>query len=92
VTDAQVQTTYECSGRGFGYDYRCRDDGLDLVVISSGSDIQFHLMLPPGRAVRTLAVDGQKKKDWGTETIEASHYMNFSAPVKGEVGIRADFS
>jgi hypothetical protein len=91
VTDAQVQTTYESSGKGFGYDYRCRDDGLDLVIVSSGADVRFHILLPPETRVSSVSVDGAATPSQ-TVMVEASQYVDFSAPIKGEVGVRVDFS
>ena len=60
VQDASVQTTYENSGKGFGYEYRCRNDGVDLGVVSSGSEILFHILLPAGRSVASVSVDGEE--------------------------------
>ncbi len=90
VQDASVQTTYESSGKGFGYEYRCRNDGVDLVVVSSESDVRFHLLLPAGRSVASVAVDGEKAPS-EIVTVEASQYVDFSARVRGEVGVRIDF-
>ena len=90
VLDASIQTKYESSGKGFSYEYRCRDDGVDLVVVTSGSDIQFHLLLPAGRSVASVSVDGGKTTS-ETVLVEASQYVDFSAYVRGEVGVRVDF-
>ena len=91
VTDAQVQLTYESSGKGFGYDYRCRGDGLDLVVVNSGADVRFHILLPPETTVSSVSVDGAPAPSQ-TVKVEASHYVDFAAPIKGEVGVRVDFA
>jgi hypothetical protein len=91
ITDAQVHTTYQCSGKGFGYDYRCRDDGIDLVIINSGANVSLHILTPAGSAVKSVTVDGAATP-FQTDTVESSQYVDFSARVKGEVGVRVDFS
>ena len=90
VRDAQVRVAYENSGKSFAYEYRCGDEGIEIVVVSSGCDAHFHVLLPSDVEPGLVSVDGE---DVPSETVvvECSRYVDFSARVSGEVGISVRF-
>ena len=90
VKNAQVRVAYESSGKSFGYEYNGGEDGIELVVVSPGCDVQFHVLLPAGKTAASVFVDGA---DTPSElvTVEASKYADFNAHVRGEATIRVSF-
>jgi hypothetical protein len=90
VKDAQVRLTYESSGKSFGYEYRCGDDGIELVVVSPGCEAQFHVLLPVGVTAVTVTVDGEETPSEKV-AVESSRYVDFAVQVSGETAVGVGF-
>jgi hypothetical protein len=90
VRDAQVRVAYENSGRSLGYEYRCGDGGIELVIVSPRCEAQFHILLPSGVPGGSVKLDG-KEIPSETFSIETSRYVDFSAQVSGEAVISVGF-
>jgi hypothetical protein len=84
LDEAEVAVGYECSGRGIGYQFRARGDRIVLEVSASGSDIDFHVLLPPGAEPRSVTCGGRELPLCHV-LVEASGYADFSCRVDGEM-------
>jgi len=91
VEEAQVRTRYESSGASFGYTYSCGAGGIDLTVEVSGSEVSFHVLLPPGASPRSLKIGGAEAA-FRPVRIRESLYLDFSFHVSGEVKVEIGFS
>ncbi len=86
VPDAQVQLTYESSGASFGYEYSCRDDGIELTVVSPRCEAQCHVLLPAGAVFSSVKVDGAETP-FECVVVEASRYLDLAVQVSGEARV-----
>jgi hypothetical protein len=80
VEEAEVAVGYECSGHGIGYEFRARPSRIVLDVAAAGSDIRFHVLLPPGSEPRRVTRDGHDVS-FRPVTVEQSGYADFEASV-----------
>ena len=91
VEEAEVAVGYECSGRGVAYLFRARGDGISLDVTAAGSDVEFHVLLPPGAEPRRVTRDGHDTA-FRSVMVEQSRYADFEAKLDGaarfEIGFR----
>jgi hypothetical protein len=83
VEEAEVAVGYECSGAGIRYHFRARPDRVELDVSAAGSDVSFHVLLPPGAEARCVARDGHGVP-FRPATVEQSPYADFEACVDGD--------
>ena len=91
VEEAQVRTRYESSGASFGYTYSRGAGGIDLAVGASGSEVSFHVLLPPGASPGSLKIGGAEAA-FRPVRIRESLYLDFSSHVSGEVKVKIGFS
>jgi hypothetical protein len=90
VEEAEVQTSYACSGSGFRYSYRIGPKGIEMVTVVDAADVQFHVLLPEGAAPRVVRVGGAESAYESTKVRE-SRYVDFAAHVKSDLKIEIDF-
>jgi hypothetical protein len=83
VEEAEVAVGYGCSERGVSYQFRARPDRIVLEVVAAGSDIAFHVLLPPGAEARAVTCGGRDVPFRGV-SVEQSRYVDFEATVDGE--------
>jgi hypothetical protein len=83
VEEAEVEVGYECAGRGIGYQFRAAGDRIVLEVCAAGSDIDFHILLPPGADARSVT-SGGREMAFRTVMVEASRYADFSCRVDAD--------
>ena len=83
VEEAEVAIGYECSGRGVGYQFRVRRDRIDLDASAAGSDVSFHVLLPPGAEARGVTRDGHDVP-FRAVSVEQSRYADFDSPIERE--------
>ena len=76
VSEAEVSIAYESSGAAIGYLYRILDDRLRIEVECEKSDLDFHILLPEKRSVRSIAVDGTET-EFRPCRIENKDYVDF---------------
>ena len=86
VTEAEVQVGYACSGAEIGYAFRHRGDRICLDVLSSESEILFHVLLPENFSVQSVRAGGNDV-EFRNRMIEKSPYVDFSAEASGGVTI-----
>jgi len=83
VEEAEVAVGYECSGRGIAYQFRTRPDRIVLEVSGAGSEVHFHVLLPPGAEAHAVRCGG-RDIPFGTVSVEQSHYADFDTRVDGD--------
>jgi hypothetical protein len=83
VEEAEVAVGYECSGRGISYQFRAAGDRVVLEVCAAGSDIDVHVLLPPGAGARSVTCGGREVA-LRNVLVEASRYADFSCRVDRE--------
>ena len=83
VEEAEVEVGYECAGRGISYQFRVAGNRIVLEVCAPGSDIDFHVLLPPGAEARSVT-SGGREQAFRTVMVEASRYVDFSCRVDRE--------
>jgi len=76
IFNAEVNIKYCASNASFYYKYTCKEDEIQLVIDSHASNINCHILIPSGKKVKKLVVDGKMQK-FDDETIEKSNYVNF---------------
>ena len=86
VTEAEVQVGYACSGAEIGYAFRHRGDRICLDVLSSESEILFHVLLPENFSAQSVRAGGNDV-EFRNRMIEKSPYVDFSAEASGGVTI-----
>jgi hypothetical protein len=82
VSDAEVSVGYAASSRGAGYAFRHSGDRITLEVDTPPADVAFHVLLPPGAAVRAVR-QGTRDVPFRTSSIESSGYVDFCARLDG---------
>lgn len=87
VEEAEVRLEYAATGATFGYSYQAGDGALMMSVEAPGSEVSFHLMLPP-EATPTTAKVGEADTPFRVSDVRGSRYLDFSAVVKGEAEVR----
>lgn len=90
VEKAEVQVIYGCSGRGVGYTYRRDESSICIDVHAEGSDVGFHVMLPPGTAATAVYREGVEVEGRRIQ-VEASRYVDFDAQISGKIRIEIPF-
>jgi len=80
VGEAEVEISYEASGAAIGYSYRILDDRLRIEVQSEKSDLDFHVLIPEGRSVRSVRASG-KNREFRRCRIENASYVDFCLDV-----------
>jgi hypothetical protein len=83
VEEAEVAVGYECSSRGVSYQFKARPDRIVLDVAAAGSDISFHVLLPPGSEPLRVTRDGHGVS-FRPVTVEQSHYADFDERMNGD--------
>jgi hypothetical protein len=91
VDQAEVRTAYEATGCRFGYTYRLRSKGIELVVHAPGSIVHFHVLIPADASPRSVSAAGDELH-YRPVQIEKSRYLDFATRVRGEVKVEIDFS
>jgi hypothetical protein len=91
VEEAEVRLEYAASGAAFGYAYRAGSGSLMMTVEAPGSDLSFHLMLPPGATPKTVKV-GEADTPFRISDVRESRYLDFSAVVRGEAEVRVELA
>jgi hypothetical protein len=91
VEEAEVRLEYAASGAAFGYAYRAGSGSLMMTVEAPGSDLGFHLMLPPGVAPKAVKV-GEADTPFRISDVRESRYLDFSAVVRGEAEVRVELA
>jgi hypothetical protein len=89
VEEAEVRLEYAASGAAFGYAYRAGSGSLMMTVEAPGSDLGFHLMLPPGAAPKAVKV-GEADTPFRISDVRASRYLDFSTVVRGTLEVRVE--
>lgn len=85
-TRARVTASYEASGASFGYEHRQDDSRLLLVTSGTGVSCRVHAMIPRGRGVSSVTVDG-RPAEFVTVTVEQTLYVDLDARVGAEIEI-----
>ena len=91
VTKAEVGVRYESSGAGIGYTYRSALEGLEMEVRAPGREASFHVLLPVWASVASVAVDGVPVP-FHLVSVGESPYLQFTAPVLGEMRVKVVFT
>jgi hypothetical protein len=91
VEDAEVRLEYAASGAAFGYKYQVGGGNLVMRMEAPGSEVSFHLMLPPEAAPRAVKV-GEADTAFRNSDIRESRYLDFSAVVRGEAEVRVELA
>jgi hypothetical protein len=87
---AAVDVAYGASGAGIGYDWQLRDDGCDLTIRAKQTHVDLHLLLPAGKQVARVQVDG-KAMPFTASVVESSNYIDAAIEVEGESELRLQF-
>jgi hypothetical protein len=91
VEEAEIGLTYAHSGTGFGYTYRSGPARIKMVVDAPGSDVSFHLLLPPGAEPQSVTVGGTDTP-FRIRRVRESHYLDFFAVLHGETPVQVDLA
>jgi hypothetical protein len=91
VREVDVGVGYPSSGVGFEYSYRSSEEGMDLEVRGPPCALDLHLLLPVGRQVGTVKVDG-RDQPFKIGRVGESQYLDFSISAPGPVALTALFS
>jgi hypothetical protein len=81
VAEAEVEIGYECSGRSLGYRFAAREGRVVLEVATTGADLDFHVLLPPGAEAQTVRQNG-RSLPFTTQKVETSRYADFACRVE----------
>jgi hypothetical protein len=87
VEEAEIRLEYAASGAAFGYAYRAGSESMTMTVQAPGSEVSFHLMLPPGATPKTVKVGGADTP-FRISDVRESRYLDFIAAVNGEAEVR----
>ena len=89
-TELRYITGYEISHKFV--DVRCiiKNEGMRYDVISEAEKINFHILLPKGKACRKMLVDG-KETPFENASVADSHYIDFSYSTKGRTSVEIIF-
>jgi len=90
VKDAEVQLTYECSGKTVGYQYHVRDNATELRVEAEAADVQFHVQLPAHVSDVDVTLDGNAVSS-ETSVVETSRYVDFRATLDRVAAIAINY-
>jgi hypothetical protein len=91
VEEVEVRLEYAASGAAFGYKYQVGGGNLVMRMEAPGSEVSFHLMLPPEAAPRAVKV-GEADTAFRNSDIRESRYLDFSAVVRGEVEVQVELA
>jgi hypothetical protein len=87
VEEAEIRLEYAASGAAFGYAYRAGSESMTMTVQTPGSEVSFHLMLPPGATPKKVKV-GEADTPFRISDVRESRYLDFIAAVNGEAEVR----
>jgi hypothetical protein len=76
IKDAHVRISYKASGDFIEYKYREKPDVLELNVTGKDCETEFHVLLPGGKTVGSVLVEG-KGINFSLEKTGESRYLNF---------------
>jgi hypothetical protein len=91
VDNAEVGLTYESLRMHLGYDYRLSSSGIKMNVSCPKTVARFHILLPSGVQASAVTVAGEELA-YEAVQIRKSHYVDFTAHVRGEVEVAISFS
>jgi hypothetical protein len=91
VEEAEVGLAYASSNTGVGYTYRLMPTGIEMAVDAPGSEVSFHVLLPPGASPGAVSVEGIDTP-CDAVRVRDSQYVDFSARIQGEAEIEITFS
>ncbi|MCG6957434.1 MAG: hypothetical protein LJF04_15700 [Gemmatimonadetes bacterium] len=86
----EVGVEYASSGAAFSYDYRRGAPGVEMTIRASESEVDVHLMLPPGARPSAVKVSGAEVPS-RTSRVRQSDYVDFSCQVSGETQVEVLF-
>lgn len=81
INQADAQVEYAASGASFGYDYNLSSNSLVLAVRAQNSRVDFHVLLPEGKKISSMQVNGRRLK-YDQTKIRQSSYVDFYEEVK----------
>ena len=87
VNQAEVGLNYKNSSAEIGYSYRINNDSLSLDMQGSGSEVEFHILLPKDAAAKALLVKGDQT-EFSTSRVEDSVYVDFSLSVADKTSVK----
>jgi hypothetical protein len=85
--EVSLGVSYAASGAGVAYDYH-HDAGSRRIALEvrARSNVEFHLLLPPGARARSLHVNGRLIRHRQVN-LEGSRYLDARFPVRGKAEI-----
>ena len=86
VNRAEVNVQYASSSAGIEYEFEFTQDKISMNIQSSGSDVEFHVLLPDGVTARDVKIDGGNIP-FDRVKVEQSPYVDFRAYVQGKAGV-----
>ena len=92
VDDADVVASYAASGGYLAYRYRATGQGIHITVTSGGETIHPEILLPPGKNVSGVKVNGMPVETFRIKYVEKSPYLWLPALTAGVHDLEIQFS
>jgi hypothetical protein len=91
VDEAEARVGYASSGAGVGYTYESSPGVVRMTVTAPDSEVDFHLLLPPGTTPSRVSVEGTDTP-FAVEEVRESRYLDFRSSVSGTAEVAVSCS